>query len=176
MKQCNKCKEVKNFTEFHKRTYNGVVGWQYRCKICQNEYNLKYRKEIRPKYWNSKDGYFSIKDNWLYIGKYNKADKDIKVYLMKVKDFHYIGYTKARMNVRLNTHRADYYSKNKGKLPDLHKIWDTMSKEEINESINSTIVLQTKPGTRYEGEKLEKKWIKRYAKKGYNLLNRQHNR
>ena len=176
MKTCNKCNTAKEFSEFHKRTIRGKVGLQYSCKVCQNKYNKLYRQDIRPAYWNSKDGYFSIKDNWKYIEDYNRADKAIKVYLMKIKEFFYIGYTKARINVRLNTHRADYYSKSRGKLPGLHNVWDTMSEDEIKESINSTIVLQTKKGTRYEAEKLEKKWIKRYLKQGYNLLNRQHNK
>ena len=175
MKTCTKCNETKEFEEFHKKSY-AKDGKQTRCKVCQNKYTARYRKEIRPHYWNSTDGYFSIKDNWKYIEDYQRADKAIKIYLMKIKEFFYIGYTKARINVRLNTHRADYYSKNTGKLPGLHNVWDTMSKAEIDESINSTIVLQTKKGTRYEGAKLEKKWIKRYLKQGYNLLNRQHNR
>ena len=176
MKQCNKCNQVKPYTEFHKRTYKGVQGYQYRCKICQNEYNLKYRKEIRPKYWNPKDGYFSHKKNWEYIIDYRRADKDIKVYLMKVKDdWFYIGMTKAKLNVRLSTHKADYNTK-RGWLPELHKMWDTMSKKEIEECLASTIVLETKPGTRYQGLKLEKKWIKFYKQRGYKLLNMHHNK
>lgn len=31
--QCNKCKEVKALTEFHKRTKN-KTGFSYRCKAC----------------------------------------------------------------------------------------------------------------------------------------------
>ena len=50
-----------------------------------------------------------------------------------------------------------------------------MSTEEINESLASAIVLETKSGTRYQGYKLEKKWIKFYKDRGYNLLNMQHN-
>ena len=155
MKQCNKCNEVKPFTEFHKRTYKGVQGYQYRCKICQNKYNKKYRNEIRPEYWNPQDGYFSIRENWEYISDYRRANEDIKVYLMKVKDWFYIGMTKAKLNVRLSTHRADYKTK-PGWLPSLHKMWNTMSQEEIDESIASTIVLETKPGTRYRRVQVRK--------------------
>ena len=106
MKQCNKCNEVKPYTEFHKRTYKGVVGWQYSCKTCQNRYNEKYRNEIRPRYWNPQDGYFSVRENWEYIADYRRANKDIKVYLLKVKDWFYIGMTKSKLNVRLSTHRS----------------------------------------------------------------------
>jgi hypothetical protein len=175
MKQCNKCNEVKPYTEFHKRTYKGVVGWQYSCKTCQNRYNEKYRNEIRPRYWNPQDGYFSIRENWEYIADYRRANKDIKVYLLKVKDWFYIGMTKSKLNVRLSTHRADYKTK-PGWLPALHKMWDTMSTEEINESLASAIVLETKSGTRYQGYKLEKKWIEFYKDRGYKLLNIKHNR
>jgi hypothetical protein len=176
MKQCKKCNEVKPYTEFHKRTYRGVQGYQYSCKVCTNKWNQKYRQEIRPEYWNSVDGYFSHKENWDYIADYRRADKDIKVYLMKVKDCFYIGFTKTKLNVRLSTHRADYKNKQSKDIPGLYKMWDSMNWEEIEESLASTIVLETKPGTRYQGYKLEKKWIKFYKKRGYNLLNIQHNK
>ena len=175
MKECNKCSETKPYEEFHKRTYKGVQGYQYQCKICQNKYNKKYRKEIRPEYWNATDGYFSHRENWEYIADYRRANKDIKVYVMKVKDCFYIGMTKCKLNVRISTHRADY-SKNHNQLPALHKMWDTMSKEEIEESLASTIVLETIPGTRYQGYKKEKKWIKFYKQRGYKLLNVMHNK
>jgi hypothetical protein len=55
-------------------------------------------------------------------------------------------------------------------------MWDTMTREEIDESILSTIVLETKSGPRHEGYKLEEKWIKFYANRGYKLLNNNHNR
>ena len=74
---------------------------------------------------------------------------------MKVKDWFYIGMTKAKLNVRLSTHRADYKTK-PGWLPSLHKMWNTMSQEEIDESIASTIVLETKPGTRYRRVQVRK--------------------
>ena len=175
MKQCNKCNEVKPYSDYHKRTYKGVQGYQYSCKVCQNKYNEKYRNDIRPEYWNTTDGYFSHRENWEYIADYRRANEDIKVYLIKVKDWFYIGMTKAKLNVRLSTHRADYKTK-PGWLPALHKMWDTMSKEEIEESLASAIVLETKPGTRYQGYKLEKKWIKFYKDRGYKLLNLMHNR
>ena len=176
MKECNKCNEVKPYEEFHKRTYKGVEGLQYSCKTCQKKNNKKYRNDIRPKYWNSTDGYFSHKENWEYISDYRRADEDIKVYLMKVRDSFYIGVTKCKLNVRISTHRADYKNPNKPWQLGLYKMWDIMSQEEIEESLASTIVLETKPGTRYEGYKLEKKWIKFYKARGYNLLNIIHNR
>ena len=177
MKQCNKCNQVKPYTEFHKRTYKGVQGYQYRCKICQNKYTTRYRKFLRPDYWNCKDGYFSHRKNWEYILDYRKADKDITIYLMKVKDCFYVGFTKAYLNVRLSIHKADYKNQRPDKpvITNLHAMWDTMSADEIEDAILTTIVLETKPGPRYLGYKLEKKWIKDLSNRGYKLLNRNHN-
>ena len=176
MKACKKCNEVKPYADFHKRTYKGVQGHQYSCKLCQNKYNKKYRTELRPEYWNATDGYFSNKENWEYISDYRRADKDIKVYLMKVKESFYIGVTKCKLNVRISTHRSDYKNRTQPKQLGLYKVWDTMSEKEIEESLASTIVLETKSGTRYQGYKLEKKWIKFYKARGYKLLNIIHNR
>ena len=171
IKKCNSCGETKPTSEFHKRKGRGD-GFQYKCKECQNKYNEKYRKVIRPDYWNHEYGYFSDKERWAYIADYVRADKDIKVYLLKVKEYFYVGMTKAKLNVRISTHRADYKNpKNHGRMPGLHGMWDTMSWDEINKSLESVIVLESKPGTRYEGYQMEKKWIHRMKEDGYELLN-----
>ena len=175
MKECTKCLETKAYELFHKNS-RAKDGKQTRCKICQNKYTTRYRKEIRPNYWNCKDGYFSHKENWKYIADYRRADKDIIVYLLKIKDFFYVGMTKAKLNVRLSIHRADYKSPlNHGKMPGLHNLWDTMSDDEINKSLDSVIILETKAGSRYEGYKTESKWIHKLKQDGYPLLNDKHN-
>ena len=175
MKECTKWNEIKPLEDYHRKSY-AKDGRQTRCKICQNAYTTKYRKEIRPDYWNSTDGYFSNAENWQYIADYRRADKDIIVYLLKIKDWFYVGMTKAKLNVRINTHRADYKSPiNHGKTKGLHNIWDTMSVDEINKSLNSVIILETKAGTRYEGYKTEAKWIQKLKQDGYPLLNDKHN-
>ena len=175
MKQCTKCNETKPYEDFHKKSY-AKDNCQSKCKVCQNAYTEKYRKEIRPDYWNATDGYFSHKENRYYIGEYRRADKDIIVYLLKIKDFFYCGMTKARLNVRLSIHRADYKSPlNHGKMPGLHNLWDTMSEDEINKSLNSVIILESKAGSRYEGYKTEKKWIQKLKLDWYPLLNDKHN-
>ena len=175
MKQCTTCNETKPYEDFHKKSY-AKDNCQSKCKVCQNKYNTKYRKEIRPGYWNSTDGYFSHKENWKYIGEYRRADKDIIVYLLKVEGFFYVGMTKAKLNVRLSIHRADYKSPlNHGLIPGLHNLWDTMSEDAINKSLDSVIILETKAGSRYEGYKTEKKWIHKLLNDGYPLLNVNHN-
>ena len=97
MKECTACNETKPYTEFHKKSY-AKDNCQAKCKVCQNKYTAKYRKVIRPDYWNSTDGYFSNKDNWKYIAEYRRADKDIIVYLLKIKDWFYVGMTKAKLS------------------------------------------------------------------------------
>ena len=177
MKHCSTCNTLKPYDEYHKRRAS-KDGLNTRCKVCHNEYTTRYRKEIRPDYWNCKDGYFSHKKNWKYIEDYRRANKDITVYIIKVKDMFYIGMTKCKLNVRMSTHRADYNNPrvDKPRIKGLHGMWDTMSKEEIDDSILSAIVLETKSGPRHEGYKLEEKWIKFYAERGYKLLNRNHNK
>ena len=176
MKQCTTCGEVKEYDEYHVRRAS-KDGLNTRCKVCHNKYTARYRKEIRPDYWNCKDGYFSHRKNWEYILDYRRADKAIIIYMMKVKQSFYIGMTKSKLNVRMSTHKADYNNPRADKplIKGLHGVWDTMSKQEIEDSILSTVVLETMPGPRHLGYKLEKKWIKFYAQRGYNLLNHNHN-
>ena len=174
-KTCTKCNETKPVSLFHKKTAS-VDGVQTKCKVCQNAYTEKYRKEIRPDYWNSTDGYFSNSENWSYIAEYRRADKDIIVYLLKVLDSFYVGMTKSKLNVRINTHRADYKSPiNHGKMKGLHNMWDKLTSEEMEQSLKSVIILETKPGPRYLGYKMEKKWIHKLKQDGYPLLNDKHN-
>ena len=48
MKTCPVCKETKEFSEFHKRTYpSGKVGTQGKCKVCQNNHLKKWAKQKR---------------------------------------------------------------------------------------------------------------------------------
>ena len=174
MKQCIYCNTIKTFKDFHKRT-KSADGLQKKCKVCTNKYNDKYRKEINPTYWNSKDGYFSDKTNWDYINDYRRADKDIKIYILRVVDYFYIGMTKARLNVRINTHRADYRNPTKhGSMPKLHSMFDKLTQEGVDDVLSKAVVLETRPGTRYDGYRLEKKWIRYYAEKGWPLLNNKH--
>tara|TARA_R110002020_G_scaffold365005_1_gene577276 strand:+ start:202 stop:735 length:534 start_codon:yes stop_codon:yes gene_type:complete len=177
MKHCTTCNQQKPHDEFHKRRAS-KDGLNTRCKVCHNKYTTRYRNEIRPDYWNCRDGYFSERKNWEYIIDYRKADKDITIYLMKVKHMFYVGMTKSHLNVRMSTHKADYKNTrdDKARIKGLHSMWDTMSMEEIEDAILTTIVLETKPGPRHVGYKMEEKWIKDLANRGYKLLNHNHNK
>jgi hypothetical protein len=58
MKTCSKCKQEKDYSEFHKRTYkSGTVGYQGYCKICQKSYDRNY-------YLEDKDRRLSINKKW----------------------------------------------------------------------------------------------------------------
>ena len=73
MKHCTTCNQQKPHDEFHKRRAS-KDGLNTRCKVCHNKYTTRYRKEIRPDYWNCRDGYFSERKNWEYI-----IEKQIKI-------------------------------------------------------------------------------------------------
>ena len=50
MKTCNKCKQEKDYSEFHKRTYkSGTVGYQGYCKACQKSYDKNYYLEDKKR-------------------------------------------------------------------------------------------------------------------------------
>jgi len=36
-KKCNKCKKIKDISEFYKRRYKASIGYRYVCKVCDNK-------------------------------------------------------------------------------------------------------------------------------------------
>jgi len=44
-KECNKCKEIKDVSEFYKRKYKASIGYRYICKVCDNKAVLARRKK-----------------------------------------------------------------------------------------------------------------------------------
>ena len=44
-KKCNKCKKIKNVSEFHRRKYKVSIGYRYICKVCDNKEVLARRKK-----------------------------------------------------------------------------------------------------------------------------------
>ena len=47
MKQCTKCKQWKDESEFNKRK-DSKDGLRTECKICQRDYNKNYYKVVPP--------------------------------------------------------------------------------------------------------------------------------
>jgi hypothetical protein len=117
-KQCNRCHEVKDTTQFSKCKSN-KGGLQYQCKQCNKETNLKFRSEINPTHhqkwqWDNVDKYNE------YIRKYRKADKLPIIYgITNPEGMVYIGMTEMHLIVRLNEHRRHYRSALLGKRKPL---------------------------------------------------------
>ena len=64
-KKCNKCKEIKNITDFYKR-FDRTNGYKYICKICDNRLS-----SIRKK----KNGYKNDKKNQVLGSHHHKLSK-----------------------------------------------------------------------------------------------------
>jgi len=76
-KQCSKCKELKDYSEFNKEKGN-LDGLNYRCRACSKNYKLKNRDIIKLQnriYRQTHSAIIKLKDK-----KYNKLPATFKVY------------------------------------------------------------------------------------------------
>ena len=44
IKECNKCKKIKDVSKFHTRKQKAAIGYRYICKVCDNKQVLARRK------------------------------------------------------------------------------------------------------------------------------------
>jgi hypothetical protein len=131
MKQCNRCHQSKDTSQFSKCKSN-KDGLQYKCKQCDKETNLKFRTEINPTHhqnWQDKNW-----DKFVgYIKSYRKADKMPIVYgITNPEGMVYIGMTEMYLTVRVNEHKRHYRRASEGKrdrLGLLHDSFDTFGIE-----------------------------------------------
>ena len=176
-KHCYGCNKTLDVTQFSK-CRSKKDGLQLKCKECNKKDNDRYRKVVNPEYWNFTDGYFSDKSKWHYIRRYQKADKTIKVYEIKVGDSYYIGCTKAQLHVRMNQHICSWRNSKLGKewaesrvcKPLNNAIKDWNEEDMINLFKNAKVIEECHGG-KAKMYKREEYWIKKYIKEGYNLLN-----
>lgn len=126
MKQCMKCGETKDLTNFSKSVAR-KDGLQDNCKACNKKDNLKFRTEINPQHhaeWqrNNLDRLCEL------VAKYRKADKGGLIYSIRNPEGEtYIGMTEAYLNVRTLEHKQHYKLAKKGKansIPLLHQSFD----------------------------------------------------
>ena len=126
MKQCIKCREVKDESNFSKCSAR-KDGLQWNCKSCNKKDNLKFRIEINPSHhanWqrNNPDRLCEL------VSRYTKADKPGIIYSIKnPAGEYYIGQSKKYMTVRKTSHKTHYNRAKKGKmnpLPLLHASFD----------------------------------------------------
>jgi hypothetical protein len=139
MKQCVKCREVKDESNFSKCSVR-KDGLQNNCKECNKEDNQKFRTELNPSHhsvWqrNNPDKLGVL------VKRYTKADKAGIVYSIKNPNGDvYIGQSKKYMSVRKTSHTTHYNRTKKGKMPRLpllHASFDTYG---IENHIFETIV------------------------------------
>ena len=45
IKECNKCKKIKDVSKFHTRKQKASIGYRYICKVCDNKAVLARRKK-----------------------------------------------------------------------------------------------------------------------------------
>jgi hypothetical protein len=126
MKQCVKCREVKDESNFSKCSVR-KDGLQWNCKSCNKEDNLKFRTQINPQHhaeWQKNNPERLAELVW----KYRKADKGGRIYSIKNPNGEvYIGMTEAHLNVRKLEHRQHFKRAKKGKmfaLPLLHQSFE----------------------------------------------------
>lgn len=83
MKKCNKCEEIKEFTEFSSRTLkSGKLSFQPKCKSCMKDYYLK--NKVKWKYIPSDKNREKAKkyaanhqeQRRVYLKKYQEENKD----------------------------------------------------------------------------------------------------
>ena len=157
MKECQKCRESKDTSQFSKCKSN-KDGLQYCCKSCNSKSNLKFRTQINPTHhekWQNKNW-----DKFIdYVKKYKKADKTPLLYSIKNPDgFQYIGMTLTHFIVRLNEHRRHYRRALMGKRNRLGLLHDSFDKHGIDN--HEFKVIKECPGlTREQLRQLEKAFI-----------------
>lgn len=126
MKECLKCREIKEYSQFSKKSAS-KDGYQPRCKSCNKIDNLHFRTEINPDHhaiWQKQNAKRAAE----LVSKYRKGDKTGIVYAMIAPDnMVYVGQTKTYLKVRLMEHKAkynQYLKNNKSYHPSLHKSFD----------------------------------------------------
>lgn len=155
MKQCTKCKEIKDYTQFSKCKRN-TDGYQYHCKICNNADNQRFRDEIDPEYmtrWFSKH-----KEKWNdYVKAYSTVGNTNTVYSITAPDGKvYIGHTRRKKRFRLSEH-SKFYKSRAHYIPLLFESFDKFGIENHTKE-----VLKEWEGTKEEGLAMESRLIQFY--------------
>jgi len=126
MKECSKCLETKELSEFSKCTSN-KDGLQYKCRECNKKDNHKFRTEINPEHHHEWQSNHRPRVR-AFIKKYRRADKGGMIYSIKNPAGEmYIGMTEMYLTVRKLYHFTHYNRALVGKrnrLPLLHDSFD----------------------------------------------------
>lgn len=146
IKKCNKCGEIKSFSEFHKNP-NTRDGHQNKCKKCANEYAKEYRKlpgqkekryEYDQKYYEENKSDILIRKHEYY--EENKEEISIKdrEYNKKHKEKRKAYNKKYRQEnkEKLSIRDHEYYENNKDKVKAYQKTYNEENREHINDRQN----------------------------------------
>lgn len=168
MKQCLKCSEVKDYSQFSKCKAR-KDGLQDRCKQCNKVDNLRFRKEINPEHhakWQKEN----IKKVSQLVRKYRKADKTGVVYaLINSEGEVYVGETKTHLKVRLMEHRVKYKRFLEGKLKKEHPLlFESFEKYGIDNH-RLEILFEDKDISKKDLKLIEKSFIKAFKENGNSL-------
>lgn len=188
-KICSKCCIEKNIDEFakDKKTKDGLKCW---CKLCNAEYNKKYRQEHKEQIINKRNEY--IKNNKEKIRQYKKD------YRIKNKERiieHSKEYYKLNKE-KINKHNTENYYKNREERSKKSKIYYQKNKEykktKANEYYYNNIDeihlkqkdyyqrnkdILKKQAKKYRDEHIEerKKYAENYRKNNRHIINKRHN-
>lgn len=163
MKQCRKCNEVKELSQFSKCSVR-KDGLQYNCKSCNKKDNLKFRTEINPQHhaeWQKNNPERLIE----LVKKYRKADKPGKIYsIINPDGYVYVGMTETPLSVRILEHKSKY-RRCHGELPKLHKSFDKYGFD--NHKVE--LLLEMEDIDRKQLQFIESSFIQAFKQKGKSL-------
>lgn len=175
MKQCPQCGLVKPETNYYKNKTK-KDGLQRCCKECCNLNSKKFR-ETNPKYYWGDAGYFTqrYEKTMEYTKEIHRANKSSKIYKITTPDGIYIGSTKRKLNLRLNTHMGDYKNRfiKRGisVIPLLYQSFSKYSIEEVRTFLRNVELIEEFNGNLHETKGREDFWIEYYRGMGYTMLN-----
>lgn len=175
MKLCPQCEVTKPTTDYYKNKTK-KDGLQRCCKECCNTNSKKFRN-INPKYYWGEQGYFTQRYEKIleYVKEMHRANKSSKIYKITTPDGIYIGSTKRRFKLRMNTHLSDYvnrYLKRGVKVvPLLYKSFSNYTIDEVKTFLRNAELLEEFDGTSHETKGREDFWMEHYRGMGYPMLN-----
>lgn len=175
MKHCTQCDLTKSKTEFYNNK-SSKDGLQRTCKSCCNINSKKFRDNNPEYYWGT-DGYFTqrYEETLEYVKELCRANKTSKIYKITTPDGIYIGSTKRKFKLRLNTHLTDYKNRHVKRgvnvIPLLYNTFDKYSFDEAKKFIYSAELIEEFDGTLLKTKEREDFWMEYYRGLGYTMLN-----
>lgn len=168
MLECKKCGEVKDYSQFSKRT-NSKRGYQDRCKACNKIDNHKFRTEINPEHHANWQENNRERANNL-ICKWRKADKAGICYaLINPEGNVYVGMTKTYLSVRIIEHKVKYRRFMAGKVQTEHPLlFKSFTKYGVDNH-KVKILFEDENIDREALKQIETSFIKAFKEKGNSL-------